>query len=296
MAQLAGLSEADIGELTLRQWIDALTPASYRNNQPPAVAPWINAVGIDQAQRRHRALPFCPACLDERGIALKRWRLAFHTWCDVHERTLIEACPRCSAAFVPHLARGSLAHCHRCGGALRVGIRAPNGLASGARGLQARMDGWLAQAAAGDLDARDRLCGLRVVISVGLLGHSGRAVSAATIGAQRVEPIQGRLEIMSLHQRLHAMQWLSRVVDDWPQSFRALAEVAGLSQRSFARSPTSGWLLPEVDRLPCGRARRRGCDIERIAVVLRAPDGIGSVNWRARRAEVLMRRAMSRGH
>jgi hypothetical protein len=297
VASLAGISRAEVSDMTLRQWADALTPMSYRRGSVPAVVPWINAVGIKQARRRHRALPFCPACLNEHGVVLRRWRLGFHTWCAEHMRPLSDACLRCSAAFVPHLARGSLVKCHGCGGGLRQTVKvAADSLVRSASVLQGQMDGWLSQAVDGDIGACDRLAGLRVLVSVGLLGNSGRTAREAQWEHRPTELMGGRFEVQPLLVRVQAMGWLARMLDDWPHSFRRLASISGLSQRSFARSPIGGWLKAEVHRLPSGTARRRGRSVAILAAALRGPENGDGANWRAKRAEMLMRRVGGHGH
>lgn len=289
LAGLSGRTSADIGELTLRTWIDALTPSNYRRNTAAAVTPWINAVGIEQARRRHPALQYCPECLKERGVVPKRWRLAFHTWCAEHGRPLVDSCAHCSASFVPHLARRSVANCYRCGAVLTRSVSPVTDQAhEEASKLQALMDRWLLDADAGDANARDRFCGLRVVVSVGWLRHGGRAV--AGIGERQ------RLELSPLSQRVQVMGWLSHVVNTWPQSFHRLAETSGLTQQSFARTSDSQWLRAEIDRLPLGFPRSRPTDASPMATLLRPPKEVIGGSWRAKRAEFLMRKVVARGH
>lgn len=297
IARLSGMSAEQLDQLTLRPWISALTPASYRQALPPAVAPWINAVGIDQARRRHRSVSFCPGCL-ENGIALKRWRLSFHTWCDEHARPLLDGCPRCGAEFVPHLSRRSIAHCHRCGSSM---VRSSPTTAASAHGeaaeLQRCMDAWLSRASAGEIHARDRLYSLRVLVSVALGGSHGQALRALECSLER-DADAGRLETLPINRRLPVLAWLARCQRGWPTTFHALAEAIGLTQQSFVRSGLGamqcGWLKSEVQKLPPGHPRRG--PRRRTEVVAVSKAALDAGNWRARRAELLMRKVVARGH
>ncbi len=282
----------------MRSWVHALTPASYSCNVDPAVAPWLNAVGIDQAKRLYYGLAYCPDCLHQ-GSGLKQWRLSFHTWCPLHERQLHDACDRCGAAFVPHLSRRSVAHCYRCGSTLCLARVDPNRCQQAAeQALQSQMDTWLLQACENDEEARDRLHCLRILVSVG--------APSIPSGLETTERVRGppgfrstsRLEFLPLSERFKVMVWLSHLVANWPTSFRDLAIDVGLSQRSFARTGLqamkSVWLTSEVDRLPEGSTRRRAPHFALTALPKTAQQG--SPNWRATRAEMLMKKVTIRGN
>lgn len=294
LSMLSGLSLVDIERLTLRRWIGALTPSSYRSRAPTAISPWIMAVGIDQARRRHGALAYCPECLACDGVALKAWRLAFHTHCDVHGQPLLDACPRCAAPFVPHLSRRSQHHCFSCGHVLlaserRSGVK--QSANEGARQMQARLHAWLEAACEEDEIARHHLRGLRVLLS---LCWSGLADVRRIDSAPR-QPAHLRLETMGLTHRIAAMQWLNEVVDDWPLSFRRIATETGITQRTFARQGIEGrWLIDEIERLPPGHRRAKVRRADTLLQHLHKPaDACGVVanNWRARRALALMQEA-----
>ncbi|WP_084545098.1 TniQ family protein [Derxia gummosa] len=299
LARLAGLSPQEISALTLRSWVDALTPARYRATVSPAVVPWINAAGIVQARRRYRSLAFCPACLEERPVALRQWRLSFHVWCSVHGRPLQDGCPQCGAAFVPHLARATLLRCHACSCALSEGIQASHGNQLEVAALQAQMDQWLTAAANGDTESRDQLDALHVLTSVILFGHSGQALRTTMNEFRSEAPRKSRLEFLGMTERECAMSCLARVLNGWPNSFRQLAQLTGLTQRSFARlgavASSGSWLGDEVAKLRPGskraHARRDECMVD-----LEGRETSEHGNWRAERAQLLMRRAIKRGH
>ena len=276
--------------------MQALTPASYSRNGDPAVVPWINAVGIDQAKRRHRAMAYCPECLQQ-GVALKRWRLSFHVWCPLHNRSLRDACGRCSAVFIPHLSRRSVAFCYSCSAVLsRASVNDDEFRYASVAGLQAQMGYWLEQACEGDVEARDRLHGLRILASLrtsALVGSAGRDPQGEHYCSAH---LTGRLELLPLSERCRAMVWLSNLMAGWPASFHQLASDVGLSQRSFVRSGlevmASSWLAGEVRCLPQGSARCR----KKVALNASSRLARRSSNWRAVRAEILMKKVLSRGN
>lgn len=299
IARLSGMRVEQISELTLRSWICATTPASYRQKLPPAVAPWINAVGIDHAKRRHRAVAYCPNCL-VRGVAFKRWRLSFHTWCEEHRRPLLDSCLRCGAEFVPHRSRRSVANCHQCGISLAW---APSPASTPAQieaaDLQGQMDAWLVRAGGGDHEARDLLCSLRVLASVALGGSRGQVLRSRE-PSLRQDTDARRLETFPIASRVPLLAWLARCYRGWPDSFRDVAGATGLTQQSFVRSGLGPmqceWLKSEVQRLPAGAARRAGQHMSPVIAVLNEGVRQHKENWRASRAEVLMRKVVARGH
>lgn len=291
LSELAGLSMNDIEALTLCNWIEALTPASYRSRGPTAVTPWINAVGLAQARRRHGGLSYCPDCLAEQAVVPKAWRLAFHVRCEIHRRVLLDGCGRCGALFVPHLSRRSVAHCWSCGYLLTsCQSRSSCLVVEGgvAAQVQRLMGDLLTRSCAGDEAARHRSHALRVLVSV---QWAGNAAAAAQAGANRVG--SGRLELLPVAERTLVVGWLQSLLADWPQSFRKLAADGGHTQRTFARSGVQdAWLLDEIGRLPPGQRRNVTRRLDAVQRTLRMPLRHDVGNWRAQRARVLMQRAI----
>ncbi|MFD1840352.1 TniQ family protein [Paracidovorax cattleyae] len=88
---------------------------------------WLTHLGVFHRVRRRAGLACCSLCLssDREPYYRRAWRLSFITVCSVHQCELIDACPRCSAAFMPHRIdvgrdgyaprRGLLALCSACG-------------------------------------------------------------------------------------------------------------------------------------------------------------------------------------
>lgn len=293
IGELAGLAVVEVHAMTLRRLADALGLATP-TVAPPAVTPWVNAVGIQQAKRRHRALAYCPECLGEQGAALQRWRLSFHTWCVRHRLPLLDRCLRCSASFVPHLARRSLRQCHDCGEILRGPAVAQ--AAESAFQLQQLMDSWLALSLGGCMESHERFQALRVLASIGIHARHAKP-ECASVSEVDALPRYARLEFLGCGHRMQVLAWLGELVSGWPRSFRKLADDAGLTQRSFARSGVPGmkssWLRAEVEVLPVGHTRRRVSDATRLTETLAAAQRGVSSNWRAHRAEILMRQVVN---
>jgi len=299
LSSLAGVDVEVIERLTLRRWIEGLTPASYRAKSLAAITPWVTAAGLSQANRRHPALSYCPQCLDERGVAVKAWRLVFHTQCAVHRRPLIDDCRMCGAFFVPHLSRHSTRHCWSCGHALSES----NWMCGGARDMdeaalqmQFRMHDWLEAACNGDLRARHRMHALRMLISVGWSGRANGRSELAQSSAAGAESGGRRLETAPLPQRALAMRWLHELVSQWPQSFHQIADAGGLTQRTFCRlSIKDTWLLEQIENRPAGLQRATGRRLDAVQQTLQKPLRHNIGNWRAGRARALMRQAVH-GH
>lgn len=296
IAELSGMSLAQVGTMTLRPLVGLFDAVSGEDDAPTAVTPWVNAVGLKQARRRHRALLYCPECLTDGGFARQCWRLSFHTWCPHHARPLMDRCLRCSAAFVPHLTRRSLSHCHNCGEMLRASVVHPT--SSQTVDMQASMDAWLAMAINGCVEARERLMAMRVLVSIGLHARHARPDHAPLVACPELVG-DARLEVLQMAPRAVVMAWLAEIVQGWPASFRLLAEGIGLTQQSFRRTRVagmaSGWLRQEVEQLPQGHPRHRGRATEVFIEQLVQARSEAGANWRAKRAELLMGRVSQHG-
>ena len=77
--------------------------------------PWTLTIGA-RNMRRNGGIQFCPACLEDGRTPYFRlpWRFAWHIGCVVHETTLLDRCPGCSAAVTPHRLPADAAHAAVC--------------------------------------------------------------------------------------------------------------------------------------------------------------------------------------
>ncbi|MDD5249052.1 MAG: TniQ family protein [Rhodocyclaceae bacterium] len=97
----------------------------YRTFHDSYVLPWILPLKMYHRTRRGYGLQFCGRCLatDPEPYFRKRWRVAFYTWCAIHNVMLQDRCPNCGAPVIfqrRELGRpkevdgGSIAQCYAC--------------------------------------------------------------------------------------------------------------------------------------------------------------------------------------
>lgn len=56
---------------------------------------WILPVGVYHRRRRRHGQQFCPECYRNSGVLKLSWRLAWNSFCDEHQCSLMDACPIC---------------------------------------------------------------------------------------------------------------------------------------------------------------------------------------------------------
>lgn len=106
----------------------------YEKHNRFGPASWIMPIGVYHRKRIQFGLQYCPDCLatDREPYFRRRWRLAFITICESHNRVLNDRCPRCSAAVNFHrdelgdfrkLAPTSMTLCYSCNFDLRDAVR-----------------------------------------------------------------------------------------------------------------------------------------------------------------------------
>lgn len=303
LAAQSGLAAERIGRLTLRAWIDRLTPESYSTSRPPAITPWINPLGVFHRTRRQHALQFCPACLAEIGTVKRPWRLSFLVVCPVHRRPLLDACPTCDAPFVPHRAPGRISLCHACHRTLGCSAPLPIDFAKRA-GLLLSIQESLMKSVDDDDHERSMqphgfdLWTLRQLMSA-CFAHTRAREAAEVLGVDHMCAWDAgpRLEMARHPQRYGLMTACAVLLDHWPHSFRSVAARLRITRRRLAGHfrPCPEWLSDELSRLPPGRPRavpqnppRRLAKVDLLA--LQRP-----ANWRAARAEMLLRAARRSG-
>jgi hypothetical protein len=105
----------------------------YPRNTMAVQFRWVLPILGYGTKRRGFCMQFCPACLadDARPYFRKQWRLAFYTYCPIHQIALHDACPACGAPIC-HYRRDfgldlpqapDMAHCTSCGFNLREAVR-----------------------------------------------------------------------------------------------------------------------------------------------------------------------------
>jgi len=299
LAAQSGITAERLGEMTLRAWIGRLTPSNYRRAEASAVTPWVNAAGVFHRTRRQHALQFCQECLAETGTIFKPWRLSFVVMCPIHQTSLMDACPNCDAPFVPHRAPGRINLCHACQTPLARRARSPSGRTE-TNAMLLRLQGALIaklDGSKGDdlapLHGAD-MCGLREMMSAFFTQPGGRQV-AEVLGVDNKGKWSAgpRLELARHSRRRQLVAACAVLLEQWPQSFRSVAERLHMTQRRIARYVVSRpeWLDAEIKRLPMGTKksmlpsrRRRLLQVDRLEAERPA-------NWRATRAAMLLRAA-----
>lgn len=92
----------------------------YEKHNPYGNTKWIMPVGVYHRTRKRPGLQYCPTCLreDEDPYFRRRWRLAFVTLCERHERLLLDRCPQCKTPVNFHRissGKSSITLCYGCG-------------------------------------------------------------------------------------------------------------------------------------------------------------------------------------
>jgi hypothetical protein len=131
--------------------------------------------------------------------------------------------------------------------------------------------------------------GLRELVSTLLCSRNAAITSAYLNVPVPILTAHGRVEVARVRERTQLLRACALVMSGWPQSFRALAEKTGLTQRAFVRMmPLPQWLDAEVRHLPKGRSRSSRQDRKTLAAQIALLDDERSTNWRARRAALML--------
>lgn len=139
LARLSGIPADIFKAATLQPVTTGICGASP---SPKSVRPWILTLGARNL-KRNGGLQYCPECLsaDRDPYFRLQWRLAWHTGCQRHGKSLLDRCWNCKAPLEPHrliAEDGHVAICATC----RADLRAASGDSwlSSARGFQLTAD------------------------------------------------------------------------------------------------------------------------------------------------------------
>lgn len=166
------------------------------------VLPWVLTLQIRRFSRLGFGMQFCPRCLaeDAEPYYRKRWRIAFCTWCSIHDVMLHDRCPSCQAPVIFHrrelghpkeIDGGSLAQCHACAFDLRqASATAPQFYEPSARVAFEQAVGWL--------EGRSVWMGPERVDYFGVLHHLCRTMLAAYRAVHLRQYACGRVGIEDL--------------------------------------------------------------------------------------------------
>lgn len=100
LSKHTGVPSAKLEAATLRRYEGRI----YRESKGSGILRWILPLQIWAWQRQGFGLQFCPKCLADDQIPYyrKRWRVAFYTWCSIHNVMVHDRCPKCGATVSFH--------------------------------------------------------------------------------------------------------------------------------------------------------------------------------------------------
>jgi TniQ len=292
----SGVGIDSLTDMTLRSLATRLGSSDATS---PAIAPWINAVGIYHRIRRRHGMQYCPHCLTAEGTYKKIWRLAFVTVCPIHQCWLLDGCPHCSAQITYHRNDALHLHCHQCGRSLLSDGFQYDSLVGEVGALLQFQAKLLSLAEHGDcalgggqsISASTFFAGMSILLSA--VKASARADRHRT---RQLDPAHGcfppqRIELLRVAARAQQCRLLAELLEDWPRRFLDLAKRRRLTQRHFP--PMSlNWVRHAVGALPEGDSRIRNVTVVPIRRQLRALHRGKCGGWRTERARILLRRAL----
>lgn len=309
VAGLCGFPDERVLRMTLHDWAEGLCPTSYSSSHMAAIIPWVNAHGVFHRARLRHAQQFCPQCLQEGRGFLKAWRLSFMVFCPRHCRPLQDACRHCDAPIAIHRLMGpdgfTCPQCYRnlMRPSVRTGDDADHQRHQTAFRMQQHLLKLLADAEASpatDRDSYQTIFGWRVVAGCLLWGrardqvlnHFGICMPA---GEDQRGTDRQQIERSRRPFRLTSLELLSRIADDWPAAFNGAAKVAQLKRESVQHMDDMPlWMREAVLVLPGVRQANRSRQQATFAGKLRRLDEERPVNWRLKRASLLMAAARQR--
>ncbi|WP_414612785.1 TniQ family protein [Stenotrophomonas pavanii] len=246
LAAESGLSPEVIEELTLSRW-EQVT----RRQLPPihGVYHWLGSVGVYHRRRLRPGLAFCPACLAEGGGFLRQWRLSFWTVCPIHNRLMLDRCPRCGAPAQPQRQGFDVVICWSCSANLAL----PRAREAEVTRIQTLLFNALVGPCCWFLACKFRCSGKDLLWGVDALlsGFRANRLPDPSSDAQCA-----RLEFRSIECRHADMQLVDALISD-VRVLEASAQRNHITQRCF-RKEMPPWLEAAVSQLPAGRTNR-GC-------------------------------------
>jgi hypothetical protein len=260
------------------------------------IAPWINAVGIFNRDRRGFGMQYCPSCLAIDQAYKAIWRLSFVTVCKHHRQPLLDCCQYCDAPIVFHRNETFHINCHRCGRSLTYNSRfAYNYPQIDARlmlqnKLLATIDQGYGSICDNHLKSGELFSGITILMRV-VRAQFRRKRREKSRDDCVTCPTQ-RIELLRVQDRAHQCQILAELIYDWPDRFLRLAASLGLTQKAFKNEVhCPPWIYRTITLLPEGVTRVRTTTIEPIRKKLRSIHRNKKKNWHTERARLLLKNA-----
>jgi len=223
--------------------------------------PLILSAGIYHRTRLRHAVQVCPRCFgDEEPYLRRAWRYSFVLACPTCTTPLLDACPHCGEAIVPHRSfRWRVDACHACGLDLAQDDPSVAPVPAAAHDLQIRLLAALANdpgTTVGPWGGEAAFSGIRGLVTV--VRHPDVLPPLrAALGLDPATVTTGRFEHMRAADRAVILETVGLWIRDWPRTFFVAAGQAGLTQRTFRKVAQPGDLVIQILRLPEGFARDR---------------------------------------
>lgn len=253
-----GVPLASLEHLQLTRWVGRLAETL----PPRGPASWILPVGVYHRVRRRPGLLYCPACLRESAAdAVWMWRMAWTVCCRRHRMDLLDACPACSAPYMPHRSAPSLLGRMPCGGCgLDLARLSQPPSPVWAWQFQQRMETALVegrtQIEGQGYFALPFFSGLRSLAAV-LLTRGGRDIARRVAGRAEIKHDGSRaadFELQPFGTRRWIMQACWILLQDWPVTFLEIARKEG-HRRHLADRLGRSWVF----WVQAGLERLEGC-------------------------------------
>lgn len=285
----SGLKAEQLRALTLYDLFGFERPGTFAWNQ---CYKWVNSVGVHGRTRSRFGLQYCPLCLRDAAVFIRRWRLAPVFACPAHGLLLQDCCPVCQRPIALHRAKRDLLRCSWCAAHLANTAVKYREADTHILALQ----NWFMQCVGHE---QQLVLGTPVARSEYIRGASAitriikQLLSTHSLFADLLQKSDTRFEALRLQRqacRQLVFNLLREVLDDWPSNFLQLGSVAHLSRRSFAPCGTLPvWLAQAVEALP---PRLRGhAGPESFVRYIRCLEAQHGTGVRALRSEALMRAA-----
>lgn len=229
-------------------------------------APWVLARHLNVRPPKWCGLQFCPWCLvaDNDPYFRRHWRLALMVLCPIHRVLLLDRCQSCGACIcyerqtateLGNAEGWTLTQCYKCNADLRDSATDHYGSRVDATELEFQVllattlsRGWIEMPQNGGVYSHLFFSGLHQMMSKLIYGRRASSLKAALRQSYAIDlPIDFLpdnsvfLERLNVAQRCALLRAVSRLLQDWPDTFIEFCQSNKLA---------SHFLLGDTKRLP----------------------------------------------
>lgn len=266
---------------------------------PSAWKRWTMPLGIRSSDLRY-GLQYCPHCLEDEAYFRRWWRLSFVCICPVHNRVLLDRCPRCSLPVRPWRRARMINCCSGCGADLRA-ARAIEDYGPTAQPYTAIQTFWQDLLSAQEVEVdgiqvqrADYFRGANLVLRALKECIRARPGCMGSFPARGAHP-----SLDAVNHRISAYTVLAHVMHEWPANFLQLCESLGVTRGALLRAGSvPAWMENGVSRVRDTGRRRRVWTSQALRQRIEQIEMGSSVSRRSERAGILMHAALesARGH